>query len=347
MSKTLKSAKIERIPDDEVDVWGVDVQLSDGTFFFITDPSEKNDAAVDLTPYIKREICLQLGATDSSVENWNTESCEYFIKLRLRTAQEEFVKVIDGIVEGLEESTSDASPIFESTGAIVAPLAREGDASIKDSAAGESLIKDSGHRREFESGAVRDRGADDKVKGAYDLLSPFAFARAAIHMERGARKYAARNWEKGMPLSEYYNSAMRHMLKFAVGLDDEDHLAAAFWNVHCLIHTKEMIDAGDLPAELDDLPVWSEKAKNRLLELTGEEVEKKEEEEKPLNEPQYNICQKECMMCPNTVVEGAKYVRIFAGKLCRQHHPSKCVDCANVPTCVHSGTFACENFELN
>lgn len=113
------------------------------------------------------------------------------------------------------------------------------------------LLKDSGTRREFDTGAVRD-GAQDK--GRFDLLPYWPLKRFAVHMERGAKKYAARNWEKGIPCSVFFNSAMNHMLKSLAGFTDEDHLAAALWNVACLIETKERIARGLLPADLDDMP---------------------------------------------------------------------------------------------
>ena len=46
--------------------------------------------------------------------------------------------------------------------------------------------KDSGHRRTFETGAVRDRA---KGKGRYDLLPPVAIKRLADLYERGGIKY--------------------------------------------------------------------------------------------------------------------------------------------------------------
>jgi hypothetical protein len=37
-------------------------------------------------------------------------------------------------------------------------------------------------------------------------------------------------------------------------VQDEDHLAAAAWNVMAMIHTEERVAAGLLPDGLDDLP---------------------------------------------------------------------------------------------
>jgi len=112
-------------------------------------------------------------------------------------------------------------------------------------------VKDSGARREFDTGSVRDQR---EGKGRYDLISPVALRRLAKHSENGAVKYGDRNWEKGQPLCSYLDSAMRHLQDFLVGDRSEDHLAAAAWNVFSIIHTQEMIDRGLLPDHLDDLP---------------------------------------------------------------------------------------------
>tara|TARA_R110001606_G_scaffold191714_1_gene339649 strand:- start:15 stop:356 length:342 start_codon:yes stop_codon:yes gene_type:complete len=44
------------------------------------------------------------------------------------------------------------------------------------------------------------------------------------------------------------------MYKFLEGHRDEDHMAAAMWNIGAVIHVGEMIERGLLPKELDDLP---------------------------------------------------------------------------------------------
>lgn len=112
-------------------------------------------------------------------------------------------------------------------------------------------IKDSGARTNFDTGSVRDIQAG---KGRYDLLPPDAIHVIAQHFEKGANKYAARNWEKGQPLSQYLNSGLRHAFKYLMGHRDEDHLAAACWNFMCAVATRERILRGVLPAKLNDLP---------------------------------------------------------------------------------------------
>lgn len=112
-------------------------------------------------------------------------------------------------------------------------------------------LKDSGARRHFHAGAVRDV---TDGKGAFHLLPLFGILRGALQMERGAKKYASRNWERGIPLSTYLDSGLRHALCALAGFDDEPHVDAAIWNFMCLAETRERIRLGILPKKLDDLP---------------------------------------------------------------------------------------------
>lgn len=114
-----------------------------------------------------------------------------------------------------------------------------------------ATLKDSGTRRGFGTGAVRDAATG---KGRFDLLPLFGLLAGALQMERGMEKYGARNWEKGMPLSIFADSAQRHLLKHIAGFDDEPHLDAAIWNLLCLAEGRERIKRGIWPANLDDLP---------------------------------------------------------------------------------------------
>lgn len=108
-------------------------------------------------------------------------------------------------------------------------------------------INDSGERITYGEGmAMREPSTG---KGRYDLVSPFATRRLAEWYELGAKKYADRNWEKGMPYSRYVDSAKRHLDKFVMGMEDEDHLAAVVFNVFAIMHHQEL---GQI--ELDDMP---------------------------------------------------------------------------------------------
>ena len=140
------------------------------------------------------------------------------------------------------------------------------------------MIKDSGDRREYATGAVRDM-ADGK--GRCDLLPldvaamilqngrvlrliaefqrsedtrflyealdifrnscewdvPTMLLEVSKHMEDGAKKYGERNWEKGLPVSCFIDSAVRHYLKLLRGDDDEPHDRAFCWNMLCCLWT--------------------------------------------------------------------------------------------------------------
>lgn len=109
-----------------------------------------------------------------------------------------------------------------------------------------SEIKDSGERTEFSSGAVRDMHGG---KGRMDLLPMCAILRLSKHYENGCEKYGERNWEKGIPAHSYVDSALRHIMKYMDGYDDEDHLAAALWNLCGLAWTEEKKpEQMDIPA---------------------------------------------------------------------------------------------------
>lgn len=98
-------------------------------------------------------------------------------------------------------------------------------------------VKDSGARESFATGSVRDT---QEGKGRFDLIDPYAMLRLAKHYENGAKKYGDRNWEKGQPSSRYLSSAFRHLFKYLAGMRDEDHLAAAAWNVFAILHNEEV-----------------------------------------------------------------------------------------------------------
>ena len=68
----------------------------------------------------------------------------------------------------------------------------------------------------------------------------------AKHFENGALKYGEHNWEKGIPISRYIDSALRHLMKDLAGKTDEDHAAAFIWNCMCAAWTMENL------LEMDD-----------------------------------------------------------------------------------------------
>ena len=112
-------------------------------------------------------------------------------------------------------------------------------------------LKDSGTREQFTSGAVRDAAGN---KSLLELIPGWALFAYGWIMEAGKRKYSARNWEKGMPLSRYLSSAKRHIEAYQLGFRDEPHLWQALWNVGGAVHTQVLVYLGVYPKEFYDLP---------------------------------------------------------------------------------------------
>lgn len=146
-----------------------------------------------------------------------------------------------------------------------------------------TAVKDhGGERRRFGLGGERESSAG---KGRFDLLPMRAIRRLAQHYENGAQKYSERNWEKGLPLSRFIDSAFRHLADFMDGDRSEDHLAAILWNIAGYIWTEDMIAAGRLPADLKDVP-WPPSLVRPMAPKEGESPKdetkvKKEEEWQP------------------------------------------------------------------
>ena len=88
----------------------------------------------------------------------------------------------------------------------------------------------------FSTGGTR---SDSTGKGRYDLMPPKALRRVAIVYEKGGLVRGDRNWEKGMPRTRLFDSALRHTYQALDGQVDEDHLAHAVWNLLALMHFEE------------------------------------------------------------------------------------------------------------
>ena len=139
------------------------------------------------------------------------------------------------------------------------------------------MIKDSGNRRQFDTGAVRDitegKGRcdllpldviaelcggnillrrinkftqDGDVSWLYEVLAETSakfgdystmLLEVAKHFEEGCMKYGENNWRKGIPAHCYIDSAVRHYLKHTRGDTDERHDRAFVWNIMCCIWT--------------------------------------------------------------------------------------------------------------
>ncbi|MDD3417564.1 MAG: DUF5664 domain-containing protein [Lachnospiraceae bacterium] len=150
---------------------------------------------------------------------------------------------------------------------------------IFDSKPLEKKILDSGDRTSYETGAVRDTKANQgrcdlmpldimanvmndaivtqlalfqitqNTKVLYDIINRFTeqnypskadmFLELSIHFKQGAEKYGEENWRKGIPVHSYFDSAIRHYMKFIRGDNDEPHDRAFIWNLVCMAWTIE------------------------------------------------------------------------------------------------------------
>lgn len=99
---------------------------------------------------------------------------------------------------------------------------------------------------EFSTGAIREKKTG---KGRCDLLPMCALLRLSKHYEKGSDDHGERNWEKGIPMHSFLDSAIRHLFKYMDGWTDEDHLCAAAWNILGAMWTEEKRpDLQDIPA---------------------------------------------------------------------------------------------------
>lgn len=114
------------------------------------------------------------------------------------------------------------------------------------------MIKDSGERTTFSTGAQRDMHAG---KGRFDLLPWEGIHEVAKLCEEGALKYGEHNVDKGIPQHSLLDSAFRHLKKHVMGETDEDHLRAAAWNVlWALQQRKTHPELIDVPWKADATP---------------------------------------------------------------------------------------------
>lgn len=115
----------------------------------------------------------------------------------------------------------------------------------------EFTIVDNKKKKTFSTGSMRDT---QEGKGLWDSVPWYAIHRLAVHLEKGAKKYSKNNYKKGQPLSQYINSAFRHLAKLATHQNpEEDHISACIFNLCALMETEQNIKEGKLPKELDDL----------------------------------------------------------------------------------------------
>lgn len=97
----------------------------------------------------------------------------------------------------------------------------------------ESLTRDSKDVRAYEGGSVRHRPLG---KGLYRAMPMVALRRLAQRYEYGAIKYGkSEGYKDGLPVSDCWDSAIRHLIEYMDGDNSEDHLAACVWNCFAMM----------------------------------------------------------------------------------------------------------------
>ncbi len=118
-----------------------------------------------------------------------------------------------------------------------------------------TIKQESGKERKFSTGAKKQHS---KGKGKPSLFPGDGYLEICKHFEDGAETHEARNWEKGIPLSDLIDSLERHIADEKMGKTDESHDRALAWNAVVYLTTKLRIQRGLLPKSLDDMPRYEQ-----------------------------------------------------------------------------------------
>lgn len=117
------------------------------------------------------------------------------------------------------------------------------------------ITKDSGERKTFDSGMVRDT---DSGKTKWHLVADGPLLqRWAELLTRGAVKYSEGNWMKAEGQAEYRRfkaSAYRHFMQWYYDDTDEDHAAAVPFNINGAEYVKAKLGGGTKMPEPDLMP---------------------------------------------------------------------------------------------
>lgn len=108
----------------------------------------------------------------------------------------------------------------------------------------------SGNKRTFSTGSVRDDLGDKPMLELipYDLF----LLRVGALYTKGAKHYSTNNWRKGQPMSTTIGSLQRHLAKYMLGYDDEDHLSAVVFNALSLLNADEYFKDDPLVNDIGD-----------------------------------------------------------------------------------------------
>lgn len=130
------------------------------------------------------------------------------------------------------------------------------------------IIKDSGERKEFSSGSLRDVETD-KIDWSKTFAGPM-LRRWAIHLTNGAKKYpdvkpGVGNWtliETDEEYERYRRAAYRHFMQWYGGETDEDHASAVFFGINGV----ELIKVKRLQKQVSELNSQIQETIDRLSE---------------------------------------------------------------------------------
>lgn len=131
-------------------------------------------------------------------------------------------------------------------------------------------VKDSGERKQFASGMVRDTSAG-KIEYHRVLEGPM-LGRWAEHLTKGAAKYpdnpdGSANWTLAAGQAEFNRfkaSAFRHFMQLLNGDKDEDHAAAVFFNINGMMYVLDKMNAAADYASIQDAVMKAECDKFQL-----------------------------------------------------------------------------------
>lgn len=167
------------------------------------------------------------------------------------------------------------------------------------------MIKDSGNRTEFQTGAVRDYKNN---AGRFDLAPWRGIWEVAKHCEEGAKKYGEHNVDKGIPIHSFIDSAFRHLVKYTLGMDDEPHLRAAAWNILWAMQTEiEHPELQDIPVWMEKQTIWLKNSEAPTPKVNGYDEATQTVEEEPIRHT--NILKDS----PNKLTNG-EYIRSLSDK---------------------------------
>lgn len=100
---------------------------------------------------------------------------------------------------------------------------------------GDSVISKIAHFTDTQNTAYLYQALTEFAVWVYEDTVETMLLEVAIHFEQGALKYGENNWQKGLPVNCYLDSAIRHYLKYRRGDEDEPHDRAFVWNIMCCI----------------------------------------------------------------------------------------------------------------